>query len=46
ACSLGVAFFVGWRVSSSIGGVTGDVYGAICEIAEVASLAAFAFRAA
>lgn len=46
ACSLGVALFAGWRVSSSIGGVTGDVYGALCEIAEVVSLAAFAFTAA
>lgn len=45
ACAIAVAAIVGWRISKRLGGVTGDVYGALCEIGELAALAVFAFRA-
>lgn len=46
ACSIFAAMIFGQRFSARLGGVTGDAYGALCEIGEAAALAAFAFRAA
>lgn len=45
ACSVAAAMILGRRFSARLGGVTGDAYGALCEIGEAAALAAFAFRA-
>lgn len=42
--SILIALAVGGAATRRLGGLTGDVYGAICEIAEVAALAAFAAR--
>ncbi|MEA4882330.1 MAG: adenosylcobinamide-GDP ribazoletransferase [Clostridia bacterium] len=42
AGAVGAALIVGCRISVFLGGVNGDVYGTLCEIAELASLAIFA----
>ncbi len=40
---LAVTIVLGWRAYRKIGGVTGDVLGASCELAETAAVVAFCF---